>query len=187
MKTNILKLAAVLLCLAGSLLFTSCTKYCKGFPEQYVDYYPYQEGYVMKFANQNSDTISLQIKSAFKTENYTLCNGLFDKCDCNTPSFSFGTETISANNISYSIMGSMNIEESSIPARINFWFSRWNSVSDIETYITLVLENNKAEILFSTNTLILKDDKNNQAIVVKGEGIIEFYDSENDELWKKID
>ncbi|MDR3287118.1 MAG: hypothetical protein LBT27_06720, partial [Prevotellaceae bacterium] len=176
MKITILKLTAILLCFAGSLLFTSCTKYCKGFPEQYVDYYPYQEGYVMKFANQNNDTIFLPVSSVFKLEEETLCTGIFNKCDCNTPYFSFGTENIWANDISYDIRGGMYEDT---PASIFFWFYRGGGM------IVFTLENNKAEDLFSTNTLILKDDKNNQAIVVKGEGIIEFYDSENDELWKK--
>jgi hypothetical protein len=177
MKTNILKIAAILLIFAVSLLFTDCTtsEYCQGFPENLTRYFPYQKGDTLQFENQNSDTISFYVQSVHYTKPYVLEKGFFDKCACEGPFFGFTAEQIS---LSWGIKGYIWITQSSIDV----------SIHNSYLYHTVVTDNNPLNLDFGDTIIIEKiENKFNKVIIIKDKGITEFYDSENDELWKKID
>jgi len=63
---------------------------CPGFPA-YLIYFPYSKGQELKFINSEDEHMNFIIEVKYTSLPYTLCQGLYDKCDCEPPTTSFKT------------------------------------------------------------------------------------------------
>ncbi|MDR3236706.1 MAG: hypothetical protein LBT48_08315 [Prevotellaceae bacterium] len=163
----------------SALLLTACsTKYCPGFPDYLADYYPYKNGDTLKFVNQNNDTIFYFVSEVSKPNEQTISECY--KCDCSFPSFYFyaaGSPPISGVIYTYKSLLSLEFEifntnilvASGDPAKDPF-----NPNDSLLFGKIVVLKNRQGEINISTAT------------IEKGKGIMDFFDSNTNYLWTKI-
>ncbi|MCL2028760.1 MAG: hypothetical protein FWG79_09800 [Bacteroidales bacterium] len=192
MKTilKITTLSAVLLGLAGMLSTTSCGKKCIGFPEHLVDYYPYKVGDTLRFENSDKDTLSFFMWEYYwiKETTYGACS----KCECNDPiGLYFQTRE---GNDSISIGGWIEVFIKQEETILSCWFTYIyvNGMNASDNFSKMentqnAFNSNHASLFGDTVTLFNENAiRINRVVIVKGEGIVEFFDAERNCLWKKI-
>jgi hypothetical protein len=180
-----MKTKNILLAILGAALSTACssTVDCPGFPENLVDYFPYQVGDTLRFVNENSDTLAFGVSEAWYVKPKTTKDegGLFADCDCamcaplqsNFKSFHNDYGRIEGG--LYFIGGGL--------VRIQVVFDG-NRLYDDDDVFTKDAEN----AAFGDTVVWNKTDARrvNYVVVVKGLGITEFYDVITNDLWKSI-
>lgn len=169
----------------GILSFTSCQEtYCPAFPEALVDYYPYSTGDVLKFTNSDNDIISIEVNNDMSTDDYSFewnC-----KCACEA---NYGFSTEMNNDYSIEISGSISIHEG--PTTIircsisDDKFSNDNFEYYVDGIDPFKFENNT---ILGDTILFEKHDyyRYNNVLIVKGKGIVEFWDKKENCNWIKI-
>ena len=169
------KLFLILLtiCLAG------CKEtHCPSFPPGLVDYFPYTKGEELKFKNQSNDTLMLIINDRYATDSYNLdC-----KCPCGAD---FRFETDVSSSFSLKIIGDISISERHILITCDFdhndvFFYSKEGINpfNVEQQLTL------------PDTIILENHVFNRIgyiKIIRGEGIVEFWDKEQNGYWVKIE
>ena len=183
------KLFIFTLCCMSYLFFCACEEtYCPAFPDHLIDYYPYKVGDVLKFENQNNDTISFYVNGVKATTQHFVYQRWFSKCcSCEGPRLVF-----SAGDGVYdgALTGLIAIYSSTRSQ----WHIRMELFGDYAiAYADQDKEdpfNPKDSLLFG-KIVTLKPHSHNlrtisYATIVKGEGIVEFFDTKTNYLWKKI-
>ena len=160
------------------LLAISCKEDCPAFPKHLIDYYPYKTGDILKFENSNNDTIEYIVRGISITEKHSIDGGC-SKCACEGPLLYFLAEDMNYDSINGEIIGGII----NLNIHYNYLVAYANKNKDFF--------NPKDSLLFG-KTVILEPLPHNQgnisyAKVIKGEGIVEFFDTDNNWLWKKTD
>jgi hypothetical protein len=173
MRTKLHFIIIAFCCAVTMLLSTSCKQEeCPAFPEHLIDYYPYKVGDTLKFANQNKDTISYYIGEFNISPKHTSTRyGI-----CGSPELNFRASqkhfigNISIGRINMEIGPSYGIHALADANKDPF--------------------NPKDSLLFGKTVILEPAPHNKKNIdyvkVIKGEGIVEFFDNETNYLWKKI-
>ena len=158
--------------------------HCPAFPPHLVDYYPYRIGDVLMFTNLENDTISVKISSVETSDESSFAWNCECSCDF---SHHFITEIdplalkwLFMEGFIYGGEGYIGID-----CRIGDLKSSGNFSFLKENINPHVPENSH---IFG-DTLIMEYNETgrfSKAVIVKSEGIIEFFDSEYDCIWEKI-
>jgi hypothetical protein len=173
-------------CAVTMLLSTSCKQEeCPAFPEHLVDYYPYKVGDMLRFVNQNNDTISDYVKTVIITENHQKPNGWKDNHACNGPYLYFST----SNGLFVGDIWVNSFEPHYIDIEIN----SSNSINYLRAQADANKDpfNPKDSLLFGKTVILKPFPHNHKNIdyvkIIKGKGVVEFFDNVDSLLWKKID
>jgi hypothetical protein len=175
--------ALILILLIISLV--SCKEtYCPAFPTHLIDYYPYSKGDVLLFKNSNNDTLTLIVINDWASDNYS-----FDwncKCSCGAEA---GFDTDMSSDFSLRISGNINIAENNIEFISNFYDSITNN--DIFSYYQEGINPfSKEQISTLSDTILIEKQpfhRIGKVKIVKGKGIVEFWDNEQNCNWIKIE
>jgi hypothetical protein len=159
-----------LLFLSVILLVTisSCRRY-KAFPPALVTYFPYTENQQLVFANEREDTTALTITSVYISERHS--ESFCSKCGWNI------ALEFEANNDSMSISGYMNITYTpflQLVAGSTFYYKEFPGDPFSAQFISQI-----------GDTIRLSYD-DHEAIVVRYEGVVEFYDAKHKCVWTLV-
>jgi hypothetical protein len=189
MKTKLFTLA--FLSTIIMLFTTGCQKRnCLGFPEHLVGYYPYAKEDILQFTNPQNDTLSFLIENSWKTEAQSYrC----EKCACDYPSLNFytGYDRNYTTKDSFYINGNILLQNgNSILSCLFYQVRHVNGGEDYfsKTETTLDAFNPNNPALFGDTVVLIKENaiRINRVVIVKGVGITEFFDTERNCLWTKI-
>jgi len=205
MKTRII----LFMCCIGYLLLNSCGRiHCPGFPEYLADYYPYKKNDIFSFVNQNNDTLYFWVRetSKFKDTRQYICD---------SPESSFIAHRLISKSLAIEL-GYIAMDEAGgliISSVILSGVIRLFSDNNEKSYIGFGTTDNywdfkdqvgSSSLLFFDQTgkdpfdpqnialfgdsVIFEnpDIQISRALIVKGEGITDFYDQKHDFHWKKI-
>ena len=177
-----------------STLF-SCKVHCPPFPENLMTYYPYKKGDIIKFKNQDNDTLLLYIDEIEKSEETSFSS----RCDCACLIKGGFNGHIENNNDSI-VMAAISsfISISNSTYRIEFipgssLFSLYYStevtelikdVNRIARYIPNIVN---FEYNPGIDSLHFEYVRITKVKIEKDKGITEFYDRKSDCLWVKIE
>jgi hypothetical protein len=182
----------------SAIFLTACssTEHCLGFPEHLIDYFPYKQSEVLKFVNQNNDTISFSVYKISKTEESTVTHHAFEKCVCEEPELTFNLNgKIHGNEQLYDCEMVLSIELFESRKDMFVWLSdnKWPSH---RSCLTLLADPNKNpfnpidSLLFGKtaiiDSLILDELGISKVVVTKGKGITDFIDCSTNYVWKNI-
>ncbi len=178
MKTNLLKLTVFSLVLAGSV-YSCAREDCRGFPKHLADYCPYRLGDTLSFVNQHNDTISFETTTSKMVEDHSIDGDWCTKCACESPIlyyYALKTNLQTAIEI---------IIEASTKSYISFQLSDSYLYSYAEAGKDPFDPKNAA--LFGERVVLENPQARvSRALIIRGRGITEFYDQQNDFLWKSI-
>ena len=161
-----------------------CSKtHCPAFPAHLVDYYPYHVGDVLKFTNPANDTIAVKIISVETSKENSFGFG----CDC-ACGFSHYFTAEGIDTLKFLIGGGISGSDNSLlmSCRLSDFYNFYDVLYfRKESIYPHAPEVNK--ILGDTLILEKVDARGfDKAVIVKGEGVIEFFDIENNCIWKKV-
>lgn len=188
MKKHIVFIIALLI--FSALIFNSCQVHCSAFPEWLCKYAPYEEGSTVSFKNENDSVIKLKVTNFYKSE----ANSFSRNCKC-------------------SCVGDLSVDLKNEQLALNIYFSlsenRGNqgigaidniavSIANLDKDIAAIYKDDFPGInpydydseqkLGDTITLQnTKNDKFFNMVIVKGKGLTEFYDKENNCIWKFVE
>lgn len=168
------------------LLLCGCRDiHCPAFPERLLAYMPYEKGDFLKFKNLDNVTLAFKIK-----DTYASGPSSFDwncKCACISDA---GFETEINDLYSLRISSSTLILSKPYLASIGFSFYDANSKSDgfaMEVKGNPYLNESNS---FFGDSIVLNEEENeriSKVIIVKGKGIVEFFDKKENCTWVKIE
>jgi len=171
-----------------ALMTSGCKEtHCPAFPNYLIDYFPYTEGDKLKFANSD-DTLKLVINNNWSSDSYSF--GWNCKCACEANS-GFNTEL--NEEFRLSIEGQVNLYNENNRSELSIDF--YNANNSVDNF-NIVIENldpfHEENKLIFGDTLIFINEINNQARVtgmrlVKGKGIINIFDTQENCNWLLID
>jgi hypothetical protein len=180
-----MKTKNILLAILGAALSTACssTVDCPGFPENLVDYFPYQVGDTLRFVNENNDTLAFDVSLAGYTKPVTRKEkgGLFTDCGdcamCADPESGFESSRSNYGLIRGGIYFSGGAAYIQVVFDVDVWPDRYD-----------VFTKDPQNGAFGDTIVWNKTDARrvNHLVVVKGLGITEFYDLITNNLWKRI-
>lgn len=186
MKTRII----FRLCCLSSLFFTSCgSTDCPGFPEHLVDYFPYQTGDTLSFVNQNNDSLSFCISAIEKTEDWSFGWGC--KCSCNSFLFFEASDPIKRTIVKGGIEGIYPNGKPYIHFELSNEYLEGTILTSCQLYLYEETGKDpydpKNSALFG-ETVVLESLENqiSRVMIVKGEGIIGFYDQKYNFQWETV-
>jgi len=182
----------------GFLCLTSCGKiHCPGFPEHLLGYLPYKIGDTLTFVNQHDDTVSFRVRrTEVETEHTVKSCG---ECACGYPYFSFVTEGCKD-----SFKGGIDIVNKQTKSILwiqiqNCYFDNGDGLfqnndgyrtkgSDFRTETDKNSFDKNNNAIFGTYVIFEDDNYQiNKLIIIKGIGIVEFYDQKYNFQWKNIE
>ena len=70
----------IFLAIICTTLFYACSKHCDSFPNKYRDFFPYEKGDVISFANESGNEIKIDIEEKHITQDHKLSWNC--KCGC---------------------------------------------------------------------------------------------------------
>lgn len=156
--------------------FSSCIQHYDPFPSALVSYFPYSENQQLAFASNNGDSTIMTITEMYVSKEFTESFGM--KC-CWSPEMKF-----LAKNDTISICGSMFIPflpdgtSSEVVMSLTVGGLRYETDFSGDAYSTQMLSQIGDTIRF------VKDG--HEAVVVRAEGVVEFYDIQRDCTWTLI-
>lgn len=166
------------------IIFQSCTLgprrvNCSAFPEWFCQYAPYAEGSLIRYTN-GTDTMQFDIKSVYKGKEYK--NPVGCKCQC----FNYlSIKGVTSDSITLDIR--IDISETSFDYGFDCYISGDNSSLRSSCDKNPFKEKNFAEF---ADTLRLDNEYNKRfsdMVIVKGKGLAEFYDKENNCTWRLVE
>ena len=163
---------------------TGCKNtHCPAFPAHFVDYYPYHVGDILRFANSENDTIALKISIVDTSGEESFGFG----CDCACEFYHHFT-TKGVDTSKFFIEGGIHGSNNYVTG--NSRFSDFYNYHDIFYFKKENINPHDPENsnIFG-DSIILKNneaDGVNKSLIVKGEGIVEFFDVKNNCIWKKV-
>lgn len=169
------------------LLLCGCRDiHCPAFPERLLAYMPYENGEFLKFKNLDNDTLVFKIK-----DTYASGPSSFDwncKCACISDA-GFETEINTQNALG--IKSGISISNEPYLTNIGYVFYDGDSIND---YFSLLVTGNNPYIkdnnAFFGDSIIIEDQENERIVkvkILKGKGIVEFFDKKENCNWVKID
>ena len=180
----------LLMTLTMGLTIISCEdRHCPAFPVELQDYYPYSTGDLLRFTNHNGDILEFKVANTYLTDSYSFSRKY--KCACETAYMRFETEM--ENTYSLEVYSVIFVPDSGnaflectfySPGRAgraggsdSFYFDiplHYYSPPD-ETYDKIII--------------MEKEDYNriDKVKIIKGKGIVEFWDKEQNCNWIKIE
>jgi hypothetical protein len=168
------------------MTFLSCKNtFCPSFPENIDNYFPYLKGEVIKFSNQNNDTLCITVVKNWVSDSYSYKWNC--KCSCEaTAGFNTDLENVHLLRIEGRITIYNEENRSELTTEI------YNAHINSDTF-TIILENtnpysSENNSIFGDTIRIEKEEFNriNTILIVKGKGIVEFYDKNQNCTWIKI-
>jgi|WetSurMetagenome_2_1015567.scaffolds.fasta_scaffold10350_3 hypothetical protein len=158
---------------------------CPSFPEIFESYFPYSEGEVINFATPQNDTLHMTISENWATQSYSIKWNC--KCSCEA---SMGFKTNTEADHLLKIEGEILIypDENKSVFKTEILNAQVNSdifSIDIENK-NPYLENNSN--IFGDTIKIEKTNYNriSSIKIIKGKGLVEFYDKNQNCKWIKI-
>ncbi len=185
MKTIKLLIAIVATGLIA-LFFTTCRGTdCPAFPDYLADYYPYKAGDTLKFANRQNDTLRFPIREFTKTEatSYGFCSN----CECDLGFLQWFSEMEVKDSID--IFADIGRYDRGVRITCEFRYNERFKYGKDYFYRTETSINLDSVSASLGDTIVFTKDEAiriNQVTIVKGKGIVEFLDEENNFLWKKV-
>ena len=189
MKRHIAFIVASLI--ISAFVFQSCQIHCSAFPEWLCKYAPYEEGSIVTFKNENDSVIELKVIEFYKSEAQSF--GRNCKCGC-------GGHMIAA------------LYSKQMKIEINFYLNENRGKQGIGTINEIVvsiksLGKDLAGISYKDDfsginpydygheqklgdTIALQTkicDDFSDMVIVKGKGLTEFYDKENNCTWRLME
>ena len=172
-----------LIILTALMASTGCKDtHCPAFPAHLVDYYPYHIGDILKFTNPANDTIAVKINNVETSGKESFAWNC--KCACGF-NHHYTAEGIGTSK--FQIGGSIYGSDNSI--------SIWSKLADVYNFDNLYFtkENINPHALENSHifgdTVVLEYTEAvgfNKVFIVKGEGLVEFFDIKNNCIWKKV-
>ena len=190
MKRHIAFILASLI--ISTFVFQSCQIHCSAFPEWLCKYAPYEEGNIVTFKNENDSVIKLKVENKDKTEKYSFRQNC--KCTCGCHLFvdlkSEGKEDFRMT-IDCELVGGRESLENTEKVAMFFQIGMGNgNMWDVaqKSFDSINPNDPGNEQLGDTISLQNKtDNKFSSMTVVKGKGLAEFYDKENNCTWRLVE
>lgn len=177
----------IIIILVGILSLTGCKEtHCPAFLDQLLDYYPYTENDIIAFTNPSNDTLFMRVISNWKSDAYSFAWNC--KCSCGADA-GFETEMITSHplkiigNIDISVDTKISVITCSIYNGVHSNDNFEYQVDDVNPYLD---ENDN---LFGDTLFFEKDEyyEYNKVLIVKGKGIVEFWENTRDCTWTIIE
>ena len=177
-----MKKKMILLVTSVLILFGCGDEFCPGFPKEYEDYLPYEKGQILRFDNGKNDTIAYEIQYIDISKDQYVSR--YGKYGCTaTPYKSFGSFAIGENKISAELNYVIySVGKEKLDTQVAFIYG-YSKVSDI-------LEKKLFEATTDFITIINEREIINRITkvkILKGKGIISFYDKELDCEWTLVE
>ena len=166
-----------------AFVITGCKDiHCPNFPAQLEDYLPYSNAETLKFANINEDTISLIINNYWTSDNYSYKCKNDCLCEANK---GFESEL----NKKYSIKIFSYITYYSESKHSTFICEFHDSDLNSDEFLKKEYYSSLNNSIFGDTIFIEKQEyyRFGSIKIVKGKGILEFWDKENDCFWIKVE
>ena len=157
-----------------SVAFASCTYY-EAFPPAMVSYFPYAKKQVLTFKNENGCLTNLTVKEVHVSKKYAQYWGI--KCGGADMRFS-------AQNDSMTIQGNMNIP--CMSNGVGFAVEIFLSAGNVEYWKDYSGDAYSAQMLSEIGDTILFTNDEQEAIVVRNEGLTQFYDKQRNCTWNLV-
>lgn len=182
MKTKKLLLITPILLLVMEMM-GGCGKHCPGFPDEYVDYFPYTEGETVKFTNADNDTIAFEVTGVLQVKEHKIST--CGMCECDPPAVFLSLEPTIKDSFIGKVAVVIDLSEDSKAMSFYFGFFYNKEIFEPNSdYLTYTIPINTLQ-----DTVII-DEPNPKRIskltLVKGKGIISFYDIINQSEWIAI-
>ncbi len=170
------------------LIFQSCRIHCSAFPEWLCKYAPYEEGNSVSFKNENDSVIKLEVINFYKSEANSFSRNC--KCSCGGDlSVGLKNEQLALNiyfylnenrgNQGIGTIGNIIVSIKSVDKDLA-GLSYKDDFPDINPY-DYGHEQKLGDTIVLQNT---KNDDFSDMVIVKGKGLAEFYDKENNCTWR---
>ena len=192
MKKHIAFIVALLI--ISALIFQSCQIHCSAFPEWLCKYAPYEEGNTITFANENDSTIKLKVENKDKTEKYSFGKNCKCVCDChNYTSLKMFTTAEQQEKLQILLICDLDVGRRSpekyeiIPINFHVSISDGYRGDDVYTTLNVVNPYEYGSEQKLNDTIVLQNETTKYfscATIVKGKGLTEFYDKENNCTWR---
>ena len=191
MKRHIAIIVALLI--ISALLFQSCRVHCSAFPEWLCKYAPYVKGSTVSFKNENDSVIELKVIEFYKSEAQNFSR--FCRCSCEGYMLAVLGSGQMLIEINFNLdakegkqdVGAINNIDVSIKSFDNDIVVVGQSYKDdfqgINPY-DFGHEQKLGDTIALQNT---KDDNFSDMVIVKGKGLAEFYDKENNCTWRLVE
>jgi len=172
-----------LLIIMLAISFASCKVHCPAFPKELRDsYYPYFKGELLKFTNNNNDTLEIKIENTWISDSHS-----FEwNCDCMC-SANAGFDTEMDNNYLLKISGVILLysETNGYLLECEFYDSYLSSDS-----FGTIQNNYTGETAIFGDTIFMEKQEYyriGSVKIVKNKGIVEFWDKQQNCNWVKIE
>ncbi|MEA1896185.1 MAG: hypothetical protein U9N53_00820 [Bacteroidota bacterium] len=159
--------------------------YCPAFPGYLTDYLPYYENSNIEFMNSSENTVKILVSYVHETDSYTIKWN--SKCSCAAYA-AFKTEM--NDNFLLEINGGISVSDNKISI-INYTLYDAKRSSDYFEYRVDGIDPFKKEneFLFG-DSINLKNDnfyRYNDILVVRGRGLVRFWDETYNCYWELVD
>ena len=189
MKRHIALIVALLI--ISALIFQSCQIHCSAFPEWLCKYAPYKEGNTVSFKNEKDSVIKLKVTKFYKSEANSFSRNC--KCSCvGDLSVGLKNEQLALNihfylnenrgNQGVGAIDNIAVSIENLDRGIT-GLSYKDDFSGINPY-DYGSEQKLGDTIALQNT---KDIDFSDMVIVKGKGLTEFYDKENNCTWKFVE
>lgn len=170
-----------------TLVLSGCRDiHCPAFPERLLAYMPYEKGDLLKFKNLANDTLVIIVNDNWKSNSYSSKRDPKCGCECESQA-EFKTEANQPNSLR--IEGGMaTLGSDYITIGFNFYDTELGSdqLSKAIHGLNPFAENSP---LFG-DSIIIEDQENERIAkvkILKGKGIVEFFDKKENCTWVRIE
>ena len=191
MKRHIALIVALLI--ISALIFQSCRIHCSAFPEWLCKYAPYEEGNSVSFKNENDSVIKLTVTEFYKSEAHSLSR--YCRCGCEGYMLAVLGSGQMLIEINFNLdakegkqdVGAINNIDVSIKSFDNDIVVVGQSYKDDFTGINPYDYGHEQKLGDTIALQNTKDDNFSDMVIVKGQGLAEFYDKENNCTWRLVE
>lgn len=169
----------------GFLFIPGCKVDCPAFPEHLADYFPYRTNDTLLFVNQNNDSVLFVVYIIEKAKEHSF--GRRCKCECDSR-FYFKAHV---NNWTF-LEGNIGVY-SKPEIYVDFGDGYWDIATTTNSFLSFYEETGKnpfdSKNSFLFGEIIILENSENQisrVMIMKGKGIMEFYDQRDSFHWKSI-
>jgi hypothetical protein len=191
MKRHIAIIVALLI--ISALLFQSCRVHCSAFPEWLCKYAPYEKGSTVSFKNENDSIIELQVIEFYKSEAHSLSR--YCRCGCGVHMLAVLISEQMLIEINFYLDAKESKQDVGAINNINV------SIRSFDNDIAVVGQSYKDDFQGINpydygheqklgDTIVLQNKKYDDfsdMVIVKGKGLTEFYDKENNCTWRLVE